>query len=183
MIKVGVGSQNPVKLRATKKVFSEIFGKKQKIKIVSVKADSGVFHTPSSIEEIIQGAINRANEAIKKTRADFGVGLEGGYYKTKFGYFLKGVAVIVNKEGKIGIGGGNEILLPKKIVQELKRKKELGEIIDELKKEKNTKQKLGAVGFLLKGKFNRQKSFEIAILSAFARFLRGELYENSKVKI
>jgi inosine/xanthosine triphosphatase len=174
-MKVAVGSKNPVKVRATENVFRKVFGKK--IKILSVKIDSGVFHMPSSFEEIVKGAINRAKNALKTTKADFGVGLEGGYEKTKFGFFLSGAVAIVDKKGRIGIGGGGRILLPKKIVRELEKGKELGEIMDQIQKTKNTKQKWGAVGFLLKGYTNRQKSFEQAVLYALARFLRPEIYE------
>jgi inosine/xanthosine triphosphatase len=171
-MKVAVGSKNPIKVRATKNVFERVFGK---VKILAINVNPGVSHTPSSFGELVKGAINRAKEALKKTKADFGVGLEGGYEKTKFGFFLSGAVAIVDKRGRIGIGGGGRVLLPQKIVSELKKGKELGEIVDQI--QKNTKQKLGAVGFLLKGHITREKSLEQTILYALARFLRPEIYE------
>jgi inosine/xanthosine triphosphatase len=173
-MKVTVGSKNPVKLRATRNVFEKIFGK---VKVLATNVNSGVSHTPSSFGELVKGAINRAKEALKKTKADFGVGLEGGYEKTKFGFFLSEVVAIVDNKGRIGIGGGGRVLLTQKIVSELKKGKELGEILDQIQKTKNTKQKLGTVGFLLKGRITREKSVEQAILYALARFLRPEIYE------
>jgi len=173
-MRVAVGSKNPVKIRAVENVFKKVFGK---VKILNVEVESGVSHTPSSFEEIVKGAINRAKNALRITDADFGVGLEGGYEKTKFGVLLSGVVAIVDKKGKIGIGSGGRTLLPKMIVKELKKGKELGEIMDQIQKTKNTKQKMGTVGFLLKGHTNRQKSFEQAVLYALARFLRPEIYD------
>jgi len=173
-MKVAIGSQNLVKIKATENVFKRIFGG---VEILSVKVDSGVFHTPSSWEETAQGAINRARSALEKTGADFGVGLEGGYEKTKFGVLMRGAVAIIDKKGRLGISGSNGILLPGKIVKRLERGEELGNIMDQLQGVKNTKQKWGAVGFFLKGYSNRQESFEHNVLHALARFLRKELYE------
>lgn len=173
-MKIVVGSQNPVKIKATESVFKRVFGD---VEILSVKVVSGVFHTPSSWEETAQGAINRAKIALKITNADFGVGLEGGYEKTKFGGLIRGAVAIINKEGKLGISGSNGILLPKKIMERLEQGEELGDIMDELQGVKNTKQKWGAVGFFTKGYSNRRESFEHDILYALARFLKREIYE------
>lgn len=173
-MKVAVGSNNPIKIEATKNIFNKVFGNTE---ILSVKVETGVSHTPSSWEETAQGAINRAKEAIKKTGADFGVGLEGGYEKTKFGVLMRGAVAIIDKKGRLGISGSNGILLPEKIVKRLEKGEELGDIMDDIQKVKNTKQKWGAVGFFLKKFTNRQESFEQTILYALARFLRKDLYK------
>ena len=174
MIKVVVGSTNTVKIRAVENVFKRVFGD---VETQGVEVDSGVSHTPSSLEEITQGAINRAKNALQKLSADFGIGLEGGYEKTKFGTFMRGAVAIVDKDGKTGLGGGKGILLPKIVVEKLEQGQELGAIMDELQGIENTKQKWGAVGFFTKGYSNRQESFEQDVLYALARFLRKELYE------
>ena len=174
MIKVAVGSKNNVKIKAVEKTFKKVFGD---IEIQAIEVDSGVSHTPSSWDEIAQGAINRAKTVLQKISADFGVGLEGGYEKTKLGVFLTGAVAIIDKNGKVGISRGIGILLPKKVVEKLEQGKELGDIMDELQGIKNTKQKWGAVGFFTKNYSNRQESFEFGVLYALARFLRKELYE------
>jgi non-canonical (house-cleaning) NTP pyrophosphatase len=53
---VAIGSENPVKIRAAKNVFEKVFRKE--IEVKSVKVDPKVSHTPSSLEESAQGAIN-----------------------------------------------------------------------------------------------------------------------------
>jgi len=174
MIKVVVGSTNPIKIKAVENVFKKVF---KDVKVQSIEVDSGVSHTPSTWEEIVQGAINRAKNALQEIVADFGVGLEGGYEKTKFGAFLTGAVAIIDKDGKLGLGKSGEILLPKKVVEKLEQGQELGDIMDELQGVENTKQKWGAVGFFTKNYSNRQESFEFAVLYALARFLKEELYE------
>ena len=174
MTKVVVGSKNPVKIKAVENVFRKVFGN---VEVHSVEVDSGVSHTPSSWDEIARGAINRAKNALQKISVDFGVGLEGGYEKTRFGVFMTGAVAIIDKDGRLGISKCNGILLPKRVVEKLEQGEELGDIMDELQGVKNTKQKWGAVGFFTKNYSNRQESFEFAVLCALARFLRKELYE------
>jgi inosine/xanthosine triphosphatase len=174
MIKVAVGSKNNVKIKAVENIFKKVFGN---IEIQGIEVDSGVSHTPSSWDEIAQGAISRAKTSLQEISADFGVGLEGGYEKTKFGVFMTGAVAIVDKNGKLGISKGKGILLPTKVVEKLEHGQELGDIMDELQGVENTKQKWGAVGFFTKNYSNRQESFESAVLYALARFLRKELYE------
>ena len=174
MLSVAVGSMNPVKIRAVEKVFRRVFGD---VCVEGVEVDSGVSHTPSSWEEMVKGALNRAEAARRVLDADFGVGLEGGYERTEFGVFLTGAVVVVDREGRVGISRGNGILLPRRVVERLERGEELGDVMDELQGVENTKQRWGAVGFFTKNYSSRQESFEIAVLYALARFLRRELYE------
>ena len=69
---VAVGSENPVKVKAVKEVMSEIYGN---VEIVSYSVDSGVSKQPTSLEEIVKGAINRArNVLLKNDNAQFGRG-------------------------------------------------------------------------------------------------------------
>jgi inosine/xanthosine triphosphatase len=175
MLKIAVGSKNIVKIKAVEEAFRKVFGD---VEVQGVEVNPGVSHTPSSWEELVQGGINRAQQALQEISGDFGVGLEGGYEKTKFGFFLTGAVVIIDKEGKMGIARSGGFLLPKRIEKELRKGRELGEIMDEIQGKKNTKQQEGAIGFFTKNYSNRQESFELAVLYALSRFLRSEFYEN-----
>lgn len=174
MIKVVIGSKNPVKIKAVKNAFKKVF---EDVKVQSVDVDSGVSHTPSTFDELVKGAINRAKNASKELVTDFAVGLEGGYEDTKFGAFLTGVVAIIDKEGKLGLSKSRGIFLPKKIIERLERGEELGPVMDDIQGVDNTKHKWGAVGFFTKKHLTRQESFEDAVVCALARFLRKELYE------
>lgn len=72
---VAVGSDNPVKINATQRAFTDRL--KESINIVHKKLPSGVSDQPIG-DEIQTGARNRAVAVREKYDADFGVGLEGG---------------------------------------------------------------------------------------------------------
>ena len=99
-MRVVVGSINPVKIQAVAEGFQEIFGK---VEVVGVKVDSGVSGQPFK-EEVIEGSVNRAVNALKLTGADFGVGIEGGVIKLGEKWYNLGFVAIVDREGKIGTG-------------------------------------------------------------------------------
>ena len=56
MMKILVGSQNPVKIEATKEAFSTYFGK---VEVRGIKVDSKVSNQPTN-DETFHGARNRA---------------------------------------------------------------------------------------------------------------------------
>lgn len=176
-MKIAVGSQNPVKIEAVKKAFSKAFGE---CEVVGVFVSSGVSDMPMSFEEAVKGAKSRAESAIEKLKADFGVGLEGCFEETKVGTFLSGIVAIVDKKGRWGLGKGQGILMPEKIVKEVKQGKELGEVMDEIRSLKNTKQRDGAVGFFTKSLISRTQSFETATICALARFFREKMFEENR---
>lgn len=75
-MKVIVASKNPAKLAAIQKAFTAYFPK-QKLDFICQKTASGVSEQPLTIEETIQGAINRVRSC-QNQKADFAVGIEGG---------------------------------------------------------------------------------------------------------
>lgn len=173
-MKVAVGTQNPVKVEAVRKAFTKAFGE---CEIVSIQVSSGVSDMPMSVDESIKGAKNRAKQAIEKSAADFGVGLEGGFEKTKHGTFLCGFVAVIDKDGCCGIGGSAGILMPDILVKKVaKEGRELGDVMDELRGLKNTKQHDGASGFFTNNLVSRTDGFERAIIYALARFFKKELY-------
>ena len=173
-IKVVVGSQNPVKIKAVKNAFSKVFGD---CEVIGVKVTSGIPDMPMNLTETIKGARNRAKKAIRKIPADFGVGLEGGLEETKVGTFICGFVAIVDCQSRWGFGKGSGLLLPEKIVQKVKKGKELGKVMDELTGETNVKQKQGALGFFTKNLIPRASGFEHTLILALARFMRKKQYQ------
>lgn len=173
-MKIAIGSKNPVKIEATKKIMKRIY---KKVKITPVKVFSGVTHTPLSEEECIRGAINRAKKAIESTKADFGIGMEGGITKIFNKYFLHGWCAVIDKKGKIGLGGCNGLELPSPIVKKVIKGKELGEVMDEVTGMQDTKKKMGAVGIFTDGLTNRQEAWEQALMYAMTKWLKPKLYK------
>jgi len=173
-MKVAVGSQNPNKIESVKRAFEKVFGD---CEVVGVSALSGVPAMPMNLKDMTEGAKNRAREAIKKTDADFGVGLEGGFEKKELGTFLMGIAAVVNKKGTWGYGERGGFLVPERIVTKVKGGKELGIVMDEIMGSKNTKHGDGAIGFFTNGLISRAQSFEAATIHALTRFIRPEMYD------
>lgn len=168
-----MGSTNPVKIRAVSQAFRRTFGK---CEVWGIEVSSGVADMPMSFDESVKGAIKRSRAALKKLKTDFGVGLEGGFEKTKYGTFLSGCVAVVDKTGRVGLGNSTRILMPRLVVKKVRKGQELGEVIDEITGGKNSKQQEGATGFFTKGIIPRTKGFETATILALARFLRKELY-------
>jgi len=175
-MRVAIGSNNPVKIKACKNVMKRIF---KRVEIISVEVNSAVSHTPLTQKETIQGARERAYDAINETKADFGVGMEGGIAKISGKYFLTGWCVVLSIDGKEGIGGGSTLELPSYVVKKVRKGMELGKVIDSLAGESNTKQKYGAIGVFTKMLLNRQKVWEAILTYAMSRFISKELYEHA----
>lgn len=172
---IAVGSQNPTKVNAVKKVFNKVFGN---CTVVGVKVSSDVSDMPMSFDESFKGAKNRAKNAFKEIKkADFAVGLEGGFEETNEGTFLCGYAAVIDKKGNFGIGGSSRVLVPEKIMAEVKKGKELSEVIDQLTGQKDIHTHNGTVGYLTNNLLPRTKWFEITLICALSRFMKKDLYK------
>lgn len=174
---VAVGSTNPVKIGAVKEAFQAAFPN-EKIEIIGYMVKSRVSDQPMSDDESINGATNRANEALKMGKADFGVGLEGGIQKIGEKWFDCGWVVIVNKEGKMGIASSVRIETPMKMMNLIHQGKELGDVVDILSGQTNTKQAGGHFGFMTNGIINRKEGYMHGAVMALSRFLHSELWES-----
>lgn len=173
-MKVAVGSQNPVKIKGVKQAFQKVFGD---CEVVGISVPSGISDMPMSFEELVKGSKTRAKNAIDKLDADFGVGPEGGFEQKEIGTFLIGFVAVVDKKGKWGFGRGSGLLMPEKIVERVKKGKELGDVMDKIRGLKNTKHHEGAVGFFTRNLIPRVKTFEITTIYALSRFIKGEMFE------
>ncbi len=172
-MKVAVGSANPTKVTAVTRIFQKVWPNAQ---ICSVDVASGVSSMPMSDAESLQGAANRATAALAALNADFGVGLEGGVQPEAHGLTLHGWVVIVDVNGKQGIGGAARLPLPEPIARRVFAGEELGHVMDDVLQEHNTKHKGGAVGALTAGLVVRGEAFATAVAYALAPFISSHLY-------
>lgn len=172
-MKIAVGSTNPVKVTAVRKIISRVWPEAD---IVSIAVPSGISDMPMTDEETLAGAKNRAFAARDALDADFGVGLEGGVHPEPFGLVLHGWVVVVARNGRMGIGGGGRLPLPDHIAQKVLAGTELGHVMDDLLGDHNSKQKGGAVGALTNGLILREETFALAVAYALAPFVSPQLY-------
>lgn len=155
-MKVAIGTKNPAKVNAVMEAFSSY----SDAEFVSVDVPSEVSAQPFSDDETIEGAINRAKNALMKEKADLGIGLEGGVIETESGCFLCNWGALVDHRLEPVIAGGARIPLPKEIYEKLKKGIELGDIMDGFAQKQNVRQNEGAIGILTNGFVNRKEMFE-----------------------
>ncbi len=171
-MKVIVGSENPVKIGAVKEVFEKVFGP---VDVIGVKVDSHVSAQPIG-EETFEGAKNRAFE-LRDRDADFFVGLEGGIIKLHGRWFTFGVSFVLKSDGRNGVGVTSMIELPNRVVERVLSGRELGDVMDEISGEIESKKKGGTAGFFTKNAVTRKDMFVQATVLALAPFIREEFYK------
>ena len=170
-----VGSNNPVKIECVAAAITEFW---PDAKAVGVNTDSLVSHQPTSDQEMLTGALNRAQQALAQvTAADFGVGIEGGVLDTADGMWAYAWVVIVDTAAVIGKGQTGRFLLPEGVAQLVRAGLELGEADDRFFGRENSKQKEGAIGLLSAGKLDRVGLYKQGVTFALLRFVNPEFYE------
>lgn len=175
-MKVAVGSTNPVKIEATKQAFEKVWPNK-KWEVVGVEVPSGVSGQPKSDSESIKGATNRAIGAIKKTKADFGIGLEGGISEINNVWFDTAWIVVIDKAATTGIGSTINMQTPPSFIEKVKQGMEIGESDDLIFKVVNSKHGDGHFGLMSKNAVTRKEAYREGVISALVRFIRPELFE------
>ncbi|MFQ6085679.1 MAG: inosine/xanthosine triphosphatase [Candidatus Bathyarchaeia archaeon] len=163
-----MGSTNPVKIKATKGVFKRLFGE---VDVRGVKVPTYV-RQPIGYRQTIRGSVRRARKARKQSpNADFTVGIEAGLIpctSAHSGYFDQQFAAVMDKRGIITIGGGSAFEYPECVVKEVtKKRREVGEIMEELSGIREIGEKQGAIGYLSHGQLNRIELTEQALFMSY----------------
>jgi len=189
MKSVAIGSLNPNKIKAVRSAFQAVWPNED-FTFVYTQAKSKVDKQPKSDEEAINGAHARASFVRRKYNSDFGVGIEaciqnmrvtcGKHFKGQ--YLLRTWAVVTAPEVNSNFvmyhtGASSTLVLPRIIVAKIKNGMELGEVVDELFRAKNSKQKLGFWAYLSNGATTRFQENRSAVISALALFVKPELYK------
>ncbi len=172
-MKIAIGSKNPVKVAAVIDGLKDAF---HGADFISVEVKSGVSDQPISDDDTIKGAVNRAKEAMRKTNADFGIGLEGGVKDTEHGMMGTVWCAIVDKQGRVSLGGGLHYHIPPVIAEKIKNGMELGKAMDELTNRHGTKHQEGAIGILTNGLLDRKSAYESIVKLAMTKILNPDLY-------
>ena len=172
-MRIALGSSSDSKLRATRAVCARAF---PGAAVEAVDVASAVAAQPASEDETIRGARHRAREAQARTRADLGIGIEGGVYRDGRGAWLCAWAVVVDGAGREGLASGIRFPLPRWMAERALRGEELGTIVDGYLARPGSHEELGAIGLLTNGLLDRQAALEQALLAALAPFVSAPLY-------
>lgn len=180
VIRILVGSLNPVKINAVKNAFSNIFANNQII-CKGIHAPSGVSEQPMTASETRLGAINRALFCKNgSNNADFYVALEGGVDLTEDGPITCAYFSIINNQQQ-SVGRSASLPLPLSVYDDLVAGKELGHVMDELFNTTNIKQKGGAIGLLTQNNATRESIYTQALILALSPFINADLYHGTGV--
>ncbi|WEG13862.1 DUF84 family protein [Pullulanibacillus sp. KACC 23026] len=151
---ISVGSQNQAKLNSVRASCPE------GSTVLSVDVPSEVSNQPIGDEETLQGAINRARNALKACeQAEAGIGLEGGVMWIGPTLYLCNWGAMVTADNQLFTAGGARIPLPDLVVKGLEEGKELGDVMDEYAHSIGTRQHQGAIGILTQGAVTRLDMF------------------------
>jgi inosine/xanthosine triphosphatase len=173
-MKVIVGSQNPVKLNATRNVLDKIY---PQLEIEAREVDSGVPDQPIGLEITIQGAINRAKNAFKEG-VDLSVGIESGLLEVPHsitGYLdLQWCAIYDGAKTTLGVSAGFEY--PPLVIEQVLNGMEVGDVMDQVTGVDRLGQKTGAVSHLSRGLLDRTGNTEQCVLMAMIPRMNEKFY-------
>lgn len=205
---LAVGSKRGPKLNAVSEAlqaFSAVLANDVLFEVVGVEVASGVGHTPSSRDELMRGARQRA-EALMQLKRENGsawqyfIGLEGGLDVVHEGastdemlrhsalkgnghrrVFLESWAYVSDGvRGHYGRSGGIEI--PDPLAHEvLENGVELSVAIDRFAGAVGIRDAQGAWGVLSRNFITRQEAFRVAVIAAFAPFYNERMYRPAAV--
>lgn len=183
MLQVAVGSKNPVKLRATRNVFRALVGR---VRVIGVKVEKP-FAQPLNQAQIIEGAVSRAEQALRAGSYDFGVGIEAGLVpvpRTRSGFVDVQWCVILDREGNFTLGHGSGFEYPLDVTDEvIVRKREVSEAMERLSGIERIGERMGAIGYLSRGRLTRTRLTEQAVFMAMLPRLMADLYELPKINL
>jgi inosine/xanthosine triphosphatase len=173
MMKINVGTHNPLKVRATRNVLEKIYSR---VNVDGIEVDSGVRDQPMGLDETIQGAMNRARNAFMDV--DLAVGIESGFLETPHsltGYLdLQWCAIYDGDRFTLGVSSGFEY--PPAVAEEVLKGREVGEVMDQITGVEKLGQKSGAVSYLTRGLLDRTENTEQCVLMAMIPRINKGVY-------
>ena len=171
-MRVGVGSENPVKRRAVEAVLDageDAFGDAAVVEAVPV--DSGVSEQPTGHGETVAGAETRARNVLAAGGYDLGVGIEGGVADVEAapGLFLVMWAAVADGD-RLERGSGPALRLSEQVAERVRAGEELGPVMDDALGESGVAQGRGAAGALTGGRIDRTEALSAAVAGALGPF-------------
>jgi inosine/xanthosine triphosphatase len=176
VLKITVGSKNPVKVNAAKHIFALYFPE-HRIECSGVSAPSEVPDQPIGEDETRIGAQNRVSFCQDHYQSDYYVAMEGGAEQFSYGPATFAYVVIANAT-QLSVGRSSNLPLPQSLFDALLTGEELGDVMDKTFKTTNIKQQGGAIGLLTNHKATRESTYMQALTLAMAPFLHPTLYSH-----
>lgn len=123
---LALGSQQPAKRAAVERI-APLFWTSRQLECLAIP--STVRSQPQSDEETVAGALARARLARSLAQADLGIGIESGVTPGPLQrLYAVSWAVVVDREGRIGVGGADRFALPPPIAAAVLSGQELADV-------------------------------------------------------
>lgn len=182
IIRICVGSNNPVKVGAAKQAFTLMFPH-HIVHCEEMHAPSNVAEQPMTEAETRLGAQNRVRycaqyyrEQRNNSDMDYFVAMEGGVDKFEEGAATFAYVAFLNQKGVLTTGRSANLPLPNSVYKRLQANEELGMVMDDLFNTSNIKQKGGAIGLFTNNAATRESVYTQALVLALAPSLHPEHY-------
>jgi len=159
-MRIGIGSDNPVKTEAVRGVMTRIYGE---IELSPMKVSLSVPSEPWG-EEVERGAMERARKSLGTN--DYGVGIEAGIFEHRGELYDIQFCAVEDKMGRVTLGHGSGFKYPPQVAQELRRGSTVGDAFSRLYGQERSGRGLGAIGFLTHGMLKRVELTEQAVVAA-----------------
>jgi len=176
MVRVCVGSSNPVKIKGTEKAFNRMLGSAE----VIGHSVEGLVSQPIGLDTIISSARYRARKVMEIDKScDFYVGVEAGLIHIgNLGYFDVHVACIIDNEGREYYGFSPAFAVPKHFVDQITSGsfRELEEVVDAVFGTKNIGEKGGLIKLLTRDVVVRDDLVYHSVVMALVPVLNKQLY-------
>ena len=178
-MRINVGSKNQVKVDAVKEIIKD-YDFLSEAEVFSLEVTSGVYKQPTSTDETIQGAMNRAKSAFQNCKYSFGI--ESGLItipNTKTGYMnICACAIYDGKDYHLGLSSAFEY--PTKVTKLVfSDNLEIDEAIYKagLTNDKRIGRSGGVIGYLTKNRLKRKEYIKQAITTALIHLENPELFK------
>lgn len=168
-MKIIVGTTNKAKIEAVEEILQE-YSHLASAEVRGAAVTSDVSDQPLSLEEALQGAMNRARYAFSD--CDYAIGLESGLMAvpfTKNGYMdVTACAIYDGTEFHLGLSSAWEFSDTRAVELMLKEKIDMSQAINKigLTSDPNIGSEAGAIGILTKGRLNRKEYTKQALRTA-----------------
>jgi inosine/xanthosine triphosphatase len=169
-LRIGVGSTNPVKIRAVEEVMRRIH---RTVDVVPIGHQPAAGKQPWGLDTF-RGARERAFAALGDN--DLGVGIEAGVFERYDGLYDVQHCVVVDRDGRVTIGHGSGFRYPPDIAEKVRQGMTVGEAFDQTFDEDGLGRREGAIGLLTNSLLTRQQLTEQAVMAAMVPRIRPDLY-------
>ncbi len=179
---IAVGTKSALKIRAVEKALAILqergiagFGDLELAgyELRTGETQSGVPDQPFGLDQMFEGAYNRAEAALSAHNADIGIGIENGLVEIGPRWFDPPAIVVRYPRWQVmGAALGAALPIPTQMVNEVREQAtELGHVVQRLAGGEKDPHK-----FLSKGVLDREEIIAQAILSAFTVLINPDKY-------